>query len=136
MSSPGRQRFEHGFRLTVLAGVVANFLLGFAGLLFPDGMLDLLGFDHAYPNVWVRFSCVLLIVLSLFYVPPALSLETNRAAAVLTVVARLTVVAFFLAVVVVLQYSARFLIFAVYDLVFGVLAGIFLWGASRAPTEV
>ena len=65
-------RAERRFQITVLIGAVTNTLLSIFGLLLPNATLGVLGLSEVYPNLWVRFSCVLLLLLTLFYLPGAL----------------------------------------------------------------
>ncbi|MGK7877491.1 MAG: hypothetical protein AB4426_30575 [Xenococcaceae cyanobacterium] len=84
------------FGRVVLLGVVVNITLSIPALLVPEWMLTTLHLELAVPDIWVRFSANLLILLSLFYIPTAINLYHYRANAWLAVISRLAGVAFFL----------------------------------------
>lgn len=126
---------ERWFQITVLIGAVTNTLLSILGLLFPDATLGVLGLSEVYPNLWVRFSCVLLLLLTLFYLPGALFVRQYVICAILHIVSRFTGVLFFLTMVVVLKYSPKFLALGAYDLVFGLPSAIFLLRAFNVKAK-
>jgi len=123
--------YARAFRITVLAGVVANFIVAAAMLFAPDGWLTLNGLGVAYPNVWPRFAGWLLILLSLFYIPGANDLYRYRANAVLQVVSRFAGVLFFSSAVLFLRIDPRFLLSGLFDFVFLVPSAYFLVKAVR-----
>jgi hypothetical protein len=59
-------------------------------------LMALTGFPPVSPVLWPRFAALLLILLSLFYMPAGIDVERYRAVAWLAVVARLAGVIFFL----------------------------------------
>ena len=129
MSNPAR-----AFRITVWIGVLVNFAFGLTALFAPNWLLDTMGFQEADPDVWPRFAAWLLLLLSLFYVPGANDIVRYRANAVLSVFARFAGVVFFTSIVMVTDFSARYLIFGLIDGVFAVPSAVFLWLATRART--
>lgn len=128
-------RYAKGFKVVVMAGVVLNVVLSAIALVAPGGFLGALGFDPAYPNIWVRFSAQLLLLLSLFYVPGALDLDRYRLNAWFHVLSRSAGVVFFTVCVVLLGFERRFLLFALLDLPFAVLSGLLLALAVREPKQ-
>lgn len=127
--------YARAFQVTVWTGILVNISLALTGLFAPDWLLRTLGFDVAYPNLWPRFACWLLILLSLFYIPGANDLNRYRANAVLSVSARVSGVVFFTAMVLLLGFETRYLMFGGLDLVFAVPSGILLWLAIRRQKE-
>lgn len=123
--------YARGFRAVVWVGVLVNVVLAVAAVFAPDWLLRTMGFDVSYPNIWPRFAGWLLILLSLFYVPGANDPHRYRANAVLQVCARFAGVAFFVGAVLLVGFSARYLLFAGLDLAFGLPSGILLWLAVR-----
>jgi hypothetical protein len=119
------------FGRVVWVGVIGNLLLAVPGLLYPQGVLELvLGpYEQALygPDalLWPRFAALLLILLSLFYVPAALNPFHYRASACLAVLSRFAGVLFFL------PQGERYLLFGLYDLAFGLVQGALLVLAYR-----
>ena len=62
---------ERWFQRVVWVGIIANVALAVPTLLWPSEMLAFSRLPDAVPPVWVRFSSLLLILLSSFYVPAA-----------------------------------------------------------------
>lgn len=125
-------RYARGFRITVYAGIAANLLLALPAVFAPDAFLVALGFDPAYPNLWVRLAAWLVVLLSLFYAPGARDLDRYRANAVLSVFARSTGFLFFASMVLLLGFTSRLWLFAALDLAVAVPSGVFLLLAVRA----
>ena len=76
-------------------GVVANLLLALPTLISPARSISFSGLPAASPLVWPRFSGLLLILLSAFYVPAAVDPDRYRVVAWMAVGARLAGVIFF-----------------------------------------
>jgi hypothetical protein len=128
-------RHARAFKITVWIGIFVNLGCAVAAVFAPDWFLTTLGFDVAYPNLWPRFAGWLLILLSLFYIPGANDLNRYRANAWLSVVARVSGVVFFTAAVVIVDFSARYLLFGLIDLVFAIPSGVFLMLAIRRQRQ-
>jgi hypothetical protein len=109
-------------------GITANLALAVPTLLWPERMLELSGFPAAVPMLWVRFSSLLLILLSAFYVPAAVDCRRARVNAWLAIWARLAGVLFFL-----LQ-ARQYWLLGVYDFIFFVPEIVLLTLASRASS--
>jgi hypothetical protein len=76
-------------------GIAANLALAIPTLAAPEALLARNGLPPAMPVLWPRFAALLLILLSVFYVPAALDPVRYRASAWLAVAARLAGVVFF-----------------------------------------
>lgn len=113
------------FRYLMWAGIVANLVLASVSLVAPDRVLALLGLDPASPLVWPRFAAFLLILLSGFYIPGAIDPRRNTYAAVGAVLSRFGGVAFFFLV------GGGYILFGLFDLVFGLPQAVLLLLARR-----
>jgi hypothetical protein len=80
----------------VWLGILANLMLAIPTLVAPTRAIDAAGLPAASPLLWPRFSALLLVLLSAFYVPPALDPDRYRLVAWLAVAARLAGAVFFL----------------------------------------
>ena len=89
--------FAAWFGRATWLGILANFLLAIPGIFWPNATLGLAGQapDLEHP-VWPAFASLLLVLLSLFYIPGALDLRRYKATAILSVLARPPGVIFFL----------------------------------------
>ena len=114
------------FGRVVLIGVVANFLLAGPSLVAPAFVLSALGLPVPSVIMWPQFAALLLILLSLFYIPAAMNPDRYRASAVLAVASRLAGVLFFFLV------HSDYWMFGAFDLVFFVPEAILLWRIPRA----
>ena len=81
-------------RVTSL-GIAANLGLSLPTLFAPARMAAFSGQPTPEPVLWLRFSALLLVLLSAFYVPAALDPRRYRLVAWLAVFARLAGVVFF-----------------------------------------
>ena len=86
---------ERWFQRVVWVGIIANVALAVPTLLWPSEMLAFSRLPDAVPAVWVRFSSLLLILLSSFYVPAAVDCRRHRVNAWLSTAGRLAGVLFF-----------------------------------------
>ena len=109
------------FGRVMWVGILANFALAVPTLLFPDRMLEFTNLPLATPIMWVRFAALLLILLSVFYMPAAVDPDRYRATAWMAVLSRLAGVLFFL------TQPREYLMFGLFDLVFFVPESILLW---------
>jgi hypothetical protein len=124
---------EGYFRWVVRAGVLVNLSLAVPAVFAPAPVLSLFGLQSPPPAIWPRFAALLLVLLSLFYLPAASNPRRSPAASWLTVAARVAGVAFFAVAVPVLDLSWRYLLFGLLDLVFAVSQGVLLALALRGP---
>jgi hypothetical protein len=84
------------FKRVLWIGILANLALSIPTLLAPSLMLSVSGFPEATPLMWTRFAALLLILLTVFYMPAAIDPDRYRAIAWLAVLARLAGVIFFI----------------------------------------
>jgi hypothetical protein len=117
------------FRRVVWIGILANLALAIPTLIAPERMMATVGVPIASPLVWVRFSALLLILLSAFYVPAAVDLYRYPAVAWLAVAARGAGVIFF-------APQPTYRMFGSFDLVFFIPELILLAYAMRSSAPV
>lgn len=84
------------FRRAVWLGILANLVLALPAIFVPQLVLDFWGFRPSADPVWTAFAGLLLVLLSLFYIPGANQPYRYQFNAWLAVVARLAGVFFFL----------------------------------------
>jgi hypothetical protein len=113
------------FRRVMWAGILANFALGAVSIAFPAQVLEFLKLPQATPLVWPRFSCFLLILMSLFYIAAARDPVRNSYAAKVAVLARFGGVLFFGLV------GGRYMLFGLFDFVFGLPQALLLMRFPR-----
>jgi len=112
---------ERWFKRVLWCGIVANLALAIPTLLAPEQLMALSGFPPASPLLWPRFAALLLILLSLFYMPAGIDVDRYRSVAWLAVASRLAGVVFFLGF-----QPAEYRMLGLFDLVFLVPEGILL----------
>ena len=117
-SSDSKRRW---FGRVMWVGILANFALAIPTLLFPERMLEFTNLPLATPIMWVRFAALLLVLLSVFYMPAAVAPDRYRATAWMAVGSRLAGVLFFL------TQPREYLMFGLFDLAFFVPELILLW---------
>jgi hypothetical protein len=121
-------KFARWFQRFVWLGIAANLALAIPTLVAPERMIELVSIPPATPLMWVRFSALLLVLLSLFYMPAARDCIRYRPVAVMTVLSRLAGVLFFS------TQAADYRMFGLFDLVFLIPEGVLLVLASRSAT--
>ena len=114
------QKYLTWFQRVMWLGIVANIVVAAISIAITPTVLDLLRLPPAQPLVWPRFAAFLLILLSIFYVPSALNPVRNRFAAVFAVICRFGGVIFFLIV------GGGYIVFGLFDFVFGLPQAILL----------
>jgi cytochrome c553 len=117
------------FGRVVWLGILANLALALPTLFLPEQMIAMFQLPTASPNMWPSFAALLLILLSLFYVPAALRPLYYPAVSWLTVLARLAGVIFFCI------FNRTYFLFGLLDLIFLMPEGILLTLAVRAEKE-
>ncbi len=115
------------FKRVLWIGILSNFALAVPTLLVPARMVELTGIPPATPLLWVRFAALLLILLSVFYMPAGIDYVRYRANAWMAVGSRLAGVIFFVAF-----QSREYHMFGYFDLVFLVPELILLTLAVRS----
>jgi hypothetical protein len=121
------------FMRVMWLGIAANLALALATMAAPDQMTAFSNLPTVTPNLWARFAGLLLVLLSVFYMPAAIDPDRYRATAWLAVGSRLAGVLFFAA------EPATYALLGLFDLVFFVPQGLLLWlalrGARSAPAS-
>ncbi len=113
------------FGRVVWLGILANFALALPTLFLPDQTLAMYSLPSASPSMWPSFAALLLILLSLFYIPAALRPLYYPLASWLTVGARLAGVIFFC------LFNTDYFLFGLFDLIFLIPEAILLTLAVR-----
>jgi hypothetical protein len=113
-------------------GILANLFFVISCCFFPETLLALLQMQIPVPIIWVRAAGLLLLEISLLYIPGALDPYRYQATAWMSVlVTRGGGSTFFLVAVLFFGQDLGFLTIALVDLVFGVTEGILLFLAMR-----
>ena len=115
------------FKRVLWVGILANFALAVPTLFAPGRMIDLIGLPPATPLLWPQFSGLLLILLSIFYMPAGVDFVRYHVTAWSAVGARLAGVIFFVGF-----QSREYHMLGYFDLVFFVPEAIFLTLATRS----
>ena len=84
------------FSRVVWLGIAANLALSLPTLLVPERMLMTVGLPITDPLMWTQFAALLLILLSIFYMPAGIDPDRYRFNAWMAVASRLVGVVFFL----------------------------------------
>jgi hypothetical protein len=113
-------KFAVWFGRMVWIGIVANFAMALPGLFLPEQLLAFFSFPPASPALWPSFASLLLILLSLFYMPGAIHPYHYRANAYLAVISRFARVLFFF------SRSSPYFLFGLCDLAFAIPQAILL----------
>jgi hypothetical protein len=120
-------RAQMWFKRVMWLGIVANFALAVPTLLAPERMIEFVGLPMPTPLLWTRFAALLLIILSLFYIPAAIDPVRYRLVAYLTLVSRLFGFVFF-----VLFQAAEYHMFGYFDLVFLVPQALLFFASGKS----
>jgi hypothetical protein len=123
--------FAHFFRWAVFIGILQDLVLGIPGIFAPNAVLGLFS-ESALQPVWPAFASLLVVLLSLFYIPAAVDPFRFRPIAILTVAARAAGVIFFL----VIWRGQAPPLFGYIDLTFTILQGALLWLTYREGQPV
>lgn len=116
-------------------GIAVNTLFIFPLLLAPESLLRLLSLQVPDPIIWVRCAGLLLLEISILYIPGAIDPYRYRVSAWMSVlVTRGGGSSFFLIAVLFFRQSIGFLSIAIVDLVFGIVEGVLLWKALRSES--
>ena len=120
------------FRRLMWAGIVGNVVLGIVSIAYTPQVLELAKVDPATPLVWPRLSAMLVMLLAGFYIPAAIDPYVHRFSAVFAVVCRFAGT-IFMAVV-----GGHYIIFGLFDFVFGAPQAICLylaWQRMKAAPD-
>src|ERR1700746_3539719 len=121
------------FQRLMWAGIIANVVVGICSIAYTPQVLALAKVDPATPLVWPRLSAMLVMLLAGFYIPAAIDPCAHRFAAVFAVVCRFAGT-IFMAVV-----GGHYIIFGLFDFVFGAPQAICLylaWQRMKAAPDV
>jgi len=116
----------HWFSRVVWLGIVSNLALAIPTLVAPGQTMTMAGVPPASPLLWPQFSALLLILLSIFYIPAALDFARYRITAWSTVGSRLAGVIFFVGF-----QPATYHLLGYFDLVFFIPEAVLLTLAFR-----
>ena len=125
-SSSVENSYSIWFGRVVWLGVLANLSLALPAIFLPSLTLGFLNLEPTTPFIWVRFSGLLLFLLSLFYLPAASNLYQYRANAYLAIFSRLAGISFFGIAVLFYEKPRTYLPLGLVDLAFGIVQGILL----------
>jgi hypothetical protein len=117
------------FRVLMWAGIAANIVIATIAIVRTEAVLAFLHLEMAQPLVWPRFAAFLLILLSLFYIPSAIDPLVHRYSAIVSIICRAGGVGFFAIV------GGRYIVFGLFDLVFGLPQAILLALAWRSHPQ-
>ena len=111
----------HWFSRVVWLGIVCNLALAVPTLVAPEQTMMLTGMPPASPLLWPQFSALLLVLLSIFYIPAALDFARYQITAWCTVASRLAGVIFFVGF-----QPAAYHVLGYFDLVFFIPEAVLL----------
>jgi hypothetical protein len=117
---------SHWFSRVVWVGIICNLALAVPTLVAPEQTMTLTRMPPASPLLWPQFSALLLILLSVFYIPAALDFARYRITAWSAVGARLAGVVFFVGF-----QPAAYHVLGYFDLVFFIPEAVLLTLAFR-----
>lgn len=122
------KRWAIWFRWAVFLGILQDWVFGLPGIFVPNAVLAFAKVELAAEPIWPAFASLILILLSLFYIPGAIDPFRYRPLAILTVLARVAGVVFFFVL-----YRGQFPEwFGYVDLFLALLQGSLLFLALRA----
>jgi len=120
------------FGRVVWLGIFVNMFFVVPLCFFPETLLSLLQMQIPVPIIWVRAAGLLLLEISILYIPGAIDPYRYKATAWMSVlVTRGGGSSFFLVAVLFFGQDLGFLTIALVDLFFGVVEGILLYLAMR-----
>lgn len=122
-TTPGRW-----FRRVMWMGIAANLALALPTLAAPAAIIATASLPTATPDLWPRFSALLLVLLSVFYMPAGLDIDRYRATAWFAVASRLAGVVFF-------SLEPAYRMFMYFDLAFLVPLAVLLTMAVRSAKQ-
>ena len=112
------------FRRVMWVGIFANLALALPTIAAPSQMMAMASFPTATPDLWPRFAALLLLLLSVFYIPAGRDIDRYRSIAWFAVASRLAGVVFF-------SFEPAYRICGYFDLIFLVPLGVLLTLAVR-----
>jgi hypothetical protein len=118
------------FKRVLWLGIVSNLALAVPTILAPVRMLELTSLPMATPVLWAQFAGLLLVLLSVFYMPAGIDLDRYRVVAWLAVGSRLAGVVFFVGF-----QAAAYHMLGYFDGVFFIPEIVLLVAATRAAAS-
>jgi hypothetical protein len=88
-------KYAYAFRWAVIAGILQDWFFALPGIFVPAAVLQFAGAAPVSTPVWPAYACLLLMLLSFFYIPAAVDPLRYSSFAVFTVIARVGGVIFF-----------------------------------------
>src|SRR5882724_8054334 len=136
MSNPDYS-MEHGpgakallwFLRFVWLGIIANIVLTFTAIFCTEWVIEFIRLDPASPLAWPRFGAFGILLLTGFYLIAAMDPCRSMWASVFTIVCRAGGLLFFAIV------GGRYIVFGLFDLLFGAPQAICLYLAWRKTKE-
>jgi hypothetical protein len=119
------------FKRVLWIGILANLALAVPTIFAPAQMLTLSSLPQATPLLWTQFAGLLLVLLSIFYMPAGLDLDRYRVIAWLAVGARLAGVVFFVGF-----QPAEYRVLGYFDLAFFIPEAILLVSVTRGSAAL
>lgn len=128
--------YARWFGRFVWLGIFANMFFIVPTCFFPETLLNFLHMQVPIPLIWVRIAGLLLLELSILYIPGAIDPYRYKATAWMSVlVTRGGGATFFLSAVLFFGHDLGFLTAGLMDLFFGVVEGIFLYLAMKTQPQ-
>ena len=118
-------RYAVWFRWVVVLGILVNLFFALPGIFIPNAVLALAGYAPTDEPVWPGAANLLLLLLSLFYIPGAVDPFRYTPVAWLAIVARFAGATYFLCL------WPEYPLFGYIDLPFGVVESVLLVVALR-----
>src|SRR6476660_2022584 len=117
------------FQRFVWLGIAANIVLTLTAMFCTEWVIKLVGLEPAFPLAWPRFGAFGILLLSGFYVVAAMDPCRSRWATLFTVLCRFGGL-FFFAIA-----GGRYIVFGLFDLLFGAPQAICLYIAWRKTRD-
>jgi hypothetical protein len=106
-------------------GIAANLALALPTIAAPDQIIAMANLPTATPTLWPRFAALLLVLLSVFYMPAGIDIDRYRPTAWFAVASRLAGVVFF-------AFEPTYRMFGYFDGIFLVPLAVLLTMAVRS----
>src|SRR6478672_9953840 len=117
------------FQRFVWIGIAANIVITLTAIFRTEWVIATVGLEPAFPLVWPRFGAFGILLLSGFYVVAAMDPCRSRWATLFTVLCRFAGLLFFAIV------GGRYIVFGLFDLLFGAPQAICLYLAWRKTRD-
>ena len=114
------------FKRAMWLGIAANVLVGLLLICWPASTLAIFHLAEPFPTIWVRHSGLILVSMTLFYLPAAICPLGYLYNALMAILARVMGIVFFL-----IAWDV-YVWFAAFDALFAVPQAVLLWRTWRA----